>query len=87
MNQKLYEIGSDDVEAINAVSGERCSPHPHNFSDRILRPGDQAFFDIIQAFNGLSDLLLPHAQRRPGDVVAARRLQAGARVDRRRDRA
>jgi len=52
VNKKLYDLGSDDVEAVNAVSGERCSPHPHNFSDRILRPGDQAFFDIIQSFNG-----------------------------------
>jgi Xaa-Pro dipeptidase len=51
-NKRLYELGSDDVEAINAVSGERCSPHPHNFTDRVLRPGDQAFFDIIQAFMG-----------------------------------
>jgi Xaa-Pro dipeptidase len=51
-NKKLYELGSDDVEAINAISGERCSPHPHNFTDRILRPGDQAFFDIIQSYNG-----------------------------------
>jgi len=49
---RLYELGSDDVEAINAISGERSSPHPHNFSDRLIRPGDQAFFDIIQAFNG-----------------------------------
>ena len=51
-NEMLYSMGSDDVEAINAVSGERCSPHPHNFTDRILRPGDQAFFDIIQAYMG-----------------------------------
>ena len=51
-NKRLYEMGSDDVEAINAVSGERCNPHPHNFSDRIIRPGDQAYFDIIQSFNG-----------------------------------
>ena len=51
-NKMLYELGSDDVEAINAISGERCSPHPHNFTDRIIRPGDQAFFDIIQSFNG-----------------------------------
>jgi len=51
-NKRLYELGSDQVEAINAVSGERCNPHPHNFSDRIIRPGDQAFFDIIQSFNG-----------------------------------
>ncbi|MDA8118155.1 MAG: Xaa-Pro peptidase family protein [Actinomycetota bacterium] len=52
VNEFLYGAGSDDVEAINAVSGERCSPHPHNFSDRIIRPGDQAFFDIIQSYNG-----------------------------------
>ena len=51
-NKLLYEMGSDDVEAINAISGERCSPHPHNFTDRMLRPGDQAFFDILQSFVG-----------------------------------
>jgi Xaa-Pro dipeptidase len=50
--KKLYEYGSDQVEAINAISGERCNPHPHNFTDRIIRPGDQAFFDIIHSFNG-----------------------------------
>lgn len=51
-NKILYESGSDDVEAINAVSGERCSPHPHNFTDRMYRPGDQAFFDVIQSYMG-----------------------------------
>jgi Xaa-Pro dipeptidase len=51
-SKRLYEMGSDQVEAINAVSGERCNPHPHNFSDRLIRPGDQAFFDIIQSYNG-----------------------------------
>ena len=40
------------MDNINAVSGERCSPHPHVFSDRLIRPGDQAFFDIIQTFIG-----------------------------------
>ncbi|HEX7081835.1 MAG TPA: M24 family metallopeptidase [Gammaproteobacteria bacterium] len=48
----LFEMGSDDVEAINAVAGERCSPHPHNFTDRLIRPGDQTFFDVIQAYMG-----------------------------------
>jgi Xaa-Pro aminopeptidase len=52
VNKRLYELGSDDVEAVNAISGERCNPHPHNFTDRIIRPGDQAFFDIIQSYNG-----------------------------------
>jgi Xaa-Pro aminopeptidase len=48
----LYELGSEDVEGINAISGERCSPHPHVFSDRLVRPGDQAYFDILHSFNG-----------------------------------
>jgi Xaa-Pro dipeptidase len=51
-NKTLYQMGSDDVEGINAIAGERCSPHPHNFTDRLIRPGDQAFFDIIQSFTG-----------------------------------
>jgi Xaa-Pro aminopeptidase len=51
-NKRLYEMGSDQVESINSVSGERCNPHPHNFTDRIIRPGDQAFFDIIHSYNG-----------------------------------
>ena len=48
----LFEQGSEHVDNINAVSGERCSPHPHVFSDRLIRPGDQAFFDIIHTFVG-----------------------------------
>jgi len=51
-NKRLYEMGSDQVEAVNAISGERCNPHPHNFTDRLIRPGDQAFFDIIHSYNG-----------------------------------
>src|SRR5882724_8520091 len=52
VNEFLYRHGSDDVEAINAISGERCNPHPHNFTDRMIRPGDQAFFDVLQSFMG-----------------------------------
>jgi Xaa-Pro dipeptidase len=50
--KRLYEMGADCVEAINSISGERCSPHPHNFTDRLIRPGDQAFFDTIMSFVG-----------------------------------
>ena len=49
--QLLFELGSDEVEAINTVSGDRWD-HPHVFSDRLLRPGDQAFFDVIHSFMG-----------------------------------
>lgn len=52
VNRYLYEHGSEEVEAVNSISGERCSPHPHVFSDRLIRPGDTAYFDIIHAFNG-----------------------------------
>lgn len=52
VTKRLIELGSDQVEAVNAISGERCAPHPHIYSDRVLRPGDQAFFDIIQSFHG-----------------------------------
>ena len=45
-------MGSEFVEAINSIAGERCSPHPHVFSDRLIRPGDQAYFDIIHVNNG-----------------------------------
>lgn len=48
----LYEMGSEEVTAINSISGERCSPHPHVFSDRVIRPGDMLYFDIIHSFMG-----------------------------------
>jgi len=52
VNRVLYELGSEHVEGVNAISGERCSPHPHVFTDRMLRPGDPAYFDILHSFNG-----------------------------------
>jgi Xaa-Pro aminopeptidase len=52
VNKVLFELGSEHVEGVNAISGERCSPHPHVFSDRMLRPGDPAYFDILHAYNG-----------------------------------
>ncbi|WP_417564110.1 M24 family metallopeptidase [Microbacterium sp.] len=50
--KSLYDLGSEYVEGVNAISGERCSPHPHVYSDRIIRPGDPAFFDILHSWNG-----------------------------------
>jgi Xaa-Pro dipeptidase len=49
---RLFQMGSEFVEAINSIAGERCSPHPHVFSDRLIRPGDQAYFDIIHVNQG-----------------------------------
>ena len=52
VSKVLYDLGSEHVEGVNAISGERCSPHPHVFSDRALRPGDPAYFDILHSYNG-----------------------------------
>jgi len=52
VNQVLFTLGSEHVEGVNAISGERCSPHPHVFTDRMLRPGDPAYFDILHAYMG-----------------------------------
>lgn len=75
MNGYLYENGSEEVEAVNSISGERCSPHPHVFSDRMIRPGDTAYFDIIHAPDGCQLLT-----RFPADqlYVAGTRYWTGA---------
>ncbi len=52
VNNTLLNLGSEYVEGVNAISGERCAPHPHVYSDRIIRPGDPAFFDILHSYNG-----------------------------------
>jgi Xaa-Pro aminopeptidase len=52
VSKTLYDLGSEYVEGVNAISGERCSPHPHVFSDRVIRPGDPAFFDILHSHQG-----------------------------------
>src|SRR5215475_2058164 len=52
VSKVLYDLGSEYVEGVNAISGERCSPHPHVYSDRLIRPGDPAFFDILHSYLG-----------------------------------
>jgi Xaa-Pro aminopeptidase len=48
----LHDMGSEFVDGVNAITGERANPHPHVYTDRSLRPGDPAYFDIIHSFNG-----------------------------------
>jgi Xaa-Pro aminopeptidase len=52
VSKALYDMGSEFVEGVNAISGERCNPHPHVYTDRALRPGDPAYFDILHSFMG-----------------------------------
>src|ERR1700757_2157553 len=52
VSKVLYDLGSEYVEAVNAISGERVNPHPHVFSDRVLRPGDPVYYDILHSYMG-----------------------------------
>ena len=62
VSKKLYDLGSEYVEGVNAISGERCSPHPHVYSDRLIRPGDPGVLRHPAQLPGLPDLLLPHVR-------------------------
>jgi Xaa-Pro dipeptidase len=48
----LIEQGVDRITGVNCVSGARSNPHPHDYSDRMIRPGDLVFIDIISHFLG-----------------------------------
>jgi Xaa-Pro dipeptidase len=52
VNKALFDLGSDLVECVNVVSGPRSQPHPHVFSDRIIRPNEFVFLDIMHSYNG-----------------------------------
>jgi len=48
----LIEHGADRISGINCVSGPRSNPHPHDYSDRMIRPGDLVFIDIMSHYLG-----------------------------------
>ena len=48
----LIAHGVDRISGINCVSGPRSNPHPHDFSDRMVRPGDLVFIDIMSHYLG-----------------------------------
>jgi len=50
----LIKNGIDRVTGVNCVSGPRSNPHPHDYSDRLIRPGDLVFIDIICHYLGYS---------------------------------
>ncbi len=52
MRGRLVELGAENVHNINVITGNRSHPHPHDFSDRIIRPGDMIFIDVVNDFNG-----------------------------------
>ncbi len=48
----LVTHGVDRISGINCVSGPRSNPHPHDYSDRLIRPGDLVFIDIMSHYLG-----------------------------------
>jgi len=52
MRKTMYELGAEEIQNINVITGNRSHPHPHDFSDRIIRPGDLIFIDVVSVFNG-----------------------------------
>ncbi len=83
----LYEMGSEYVEGVNAISAERASPHPHVFSDRMMRPGDPVFYDILHSYMGYRTCYYRCFAISSASHAAGGRLQALPRLPRRVDRA
>ena len=72
----LFELGSEHVEAINAISGDRCNPAPAHVRRPAAAAGRSSLLRHHPLVHGLPDVLLPHVQRQLRDAVPARRLQA-----------
>jgi Xaa-Pro dipeptidase len=52
MRETMYRLGAEEMQNVNVISGNRAYPHPHDFSDRMLRMGDMLFIDVVSVFNG-----------------------------------
>jgi len=52
ISQWLIAHGAERITGINCVSGPRSNPHPHDYSDRMIRPGDLVFIDIMSHYLG-----------------------------------
>jgi len=51
VSKALYDLVASTSKASTRYR-RTLLPTPHVFTDRILRPGDPAFFDILHSFNG-----------------------------------
>lgn len=48
----LFRNGSDLVECVNMASGPRALPHPHHPGDRMIRPNEIFYMDIMHSYMG-----------------------------------
>jgi len=58
VSKVLYDLGSEYVEAVNGDFRRRCNPHPHVFSDRVLRPAIRGI-TTLHSYMGYRTCLLP----------------------------
>ena len=88
VSKVLYDLGSEYVEGVNAIAGERCSPQPHVFSDRVLRPGDPVYYDILHSYMRGENARVAGPDRRvqtvPGLSGCVDRVDPAGPLDRRR---
>ncbi|MGI6176021.1 MAG: M24 family metallopeptidase [Christensenellales bacterium] len=52
VNDFLFRQGSDLVECVNIATGPRAIPHPHHPADRMIRPNEIVYVDIMHSFMG-----------------------------------
>ena len=62
VNKVLYDMGSEFVEGVNAISGERCNPHPHVLHRPRAAPGRPGLLRHPAQLHGLPHVLLPHVR-------------------------
>lgn len=48
----LLAHGANRITGMNCVSGPRSNPNSHDYSDRMIRPGDLVFMDIMSHYLG-----------------------------------
>src|SRR5512135_2366682 len=50
VSKVLYDLGSEYLAPVTALSRECCSTDAHVFSDRVLRPGDPVYYAILHSY-------------------------------------
>lgn len=87
ISEWLIAHGAERITGINCVSGPRSNPHPHDYSDRMIRPGDLVFIDIMSHYLGYATcyyrtFAVTQASQRQKDIYARANEWLEASIDR-----
>jgi len=52
ISSELINRGSEQIECVAVASGPHTNPHSSLFSNRVIRPGEIVYIDIMHAYNG-----------------------------------